>query len=639
VIDGVRQSGALVFLTIRETDPDDFDPGTITVTPFTPTPPTPVVPAPMVVDLAVTAATRTYSDDRRRAVLRATWATVPATATAVIVQVRVLGQSETESITAEVSALSVEWEAVPGVTYEVRARYVSEERETSWGAWLPVVADDVRTGPGDFDQAVWDVVQSDATTVADLALADFEIEKLDPPVSEIRRQEADLEAIADMVLWLQDRAHATAARFTDAGIYVDPGSGLVRIDGVDQADGKISAAEIRLDAVEADISLRATTAYVDNAVTNAILDPTQIPALNSLELRVDSAEVNISALQSSVSAKADSLVVDGLDVRLTTAESLVSANAAAILDRVQVSDFTALETRVTTAETEISAFDGATFTRVLSDIREVARDVDVAVETLADLITDYEQREAIRSDLAIVGQELRAQVTSDREAVAQSVTTLAAAIDANAAQIVAEQTARADADSALASDITQLQADLSSAESDVAGNASALTSLSTQVANVNGTVSSQASQITALETSVGDNTTSITQVQSSVDGISAEYGVKINSNGHVSGFGLLGGGGTSQFFIQADTFKVISADGTRFNTPFSVYTSSRTVNGVVVPAGTYIENAVIADLSAQVSTIGTLRTRTTGARVEITDDVIRIYDSNNNLRVKLGDLS
>lgn len=53
-------------------------------------------------------------------------------------------------------------------------------------------------------------------------------------------------------------------------------------------------------------------------------------------------------------------------------------------------------------------------------------------------------------------------------------------------------------------------------------------------------------------------------------------------------------------------------------------------------------NAVTADkisvtsLSALSAVIGTLRTKTSGARMEISDNLIEIYDSNNILRVKMG---
>ena len=44
----------------------------------------------------------------------------------------------------------------------------------------------------------------------------------------------------------------------------------------------------------------------------------------------------------------------------------------------------------------------------------------------------------------------------------------------------------------------------------------------------------------------------------------------------------------------------------------------------------------VDSLSAICATIGTLRTATSGARTEIKDNLIEVYDSNNVLRVRMG---
>ena len=48
------------------------------------------------------------------------------------------------------------------------------------------------------------------------------------------------------------------------------------------------------------------------------------------------------------------------------------------------------------------------------------------------------------------------------------------------------------------------------------------------------------------------------------------------------------------------------------------------------------EKIDVSSLSAISATIGTLRTKTSGARVEITDNLIKVFDSNNVLRVRMG---
>ena len=44
----------------------------------------------------------------------------------------------------------------------------------------------------------------------------------------------------------------------------------------------------------------------------------------------------------------------------------------------------------------------------------------------------------------------------------------------------------------------------------------------------------------------------------------------------------------------------------------------------------------VSSLSAITATIGTLRTATSGARTEISDNLINVYDANNVLRVRMG---
>ncbi|WP_426318860.1 hypothetical protein [Pseudoduganella sp. R-43] len=52
-----------------------------------------------------------------------------------------------------------------------------------------------------------------------------------------------------------------------------------------------------------------------------------------------------------------------------------------------------------------------------------------------------------------------------------------------------------------------------------------------------------------------------------------------------------------------------------------------------------INKATIGSLSAVSATIGTLRTSTSGARTELSDNVFKVFDASNILRVRIGDLS
>lgn len=137
-----------------------------------------------------------------------------------------------------------------------------------------------------------------------------------------------------------------------------------------------------------------------------------------------------------------------------------------------------------------------------------------------------------------------------------------------------------------------------------------------------------AEQVTMLSSVVGNNSSAI-QIQAKVsDGLSAQYTVKIDVNGHVSGFGLasssVNGTPTSAFIVRADRFAIAGANSTTdplgtlnpTKVPFMVLTTPTVINGKTYPAGTWMDTAFIAnatigtaqiaDLTADKITTGTL---------------------------------
>ena len=88
--------------------------------------------------------------------------------------------------------------------------------------------------------------------------------------------------------------------------------------------------------------------------------------------------------------------------------------------------------------------------------------------------------------------------------------------------------------------------------------------------------------------------------------------------------------------------KINIADGTILLDGKYVHVTGDTqIDGNVITnnmlAGSISADKMAVDsLSAICATIGTLRTATSGARTEIKDNLIEVYDSNNVLRVKMG---
>jgi hypothetical protein len=149
------------------------------------------------------------------------------------------------------------------------------------------------------------------------------------------------------------------------------------------------------------------------------------------------------------------------------------------------------------------------------------------------------------------------------------------------AQITQEASTRASADSALSTQITTLS-------STVTGNYNTLNAAIQSEATTRATQDSAlSSSITTLQASVNNNTVAIQNEQTAranADGsLFAQYTVKIDNNGYVSGFGLastnVNGTPTSLFAVRADRFAIINPNNNRSTvTSFSVGFSTGSFN-------------------------------------------------------------
>ena len=191
--------------------------------------------------------------------------------------------------------------------------------------------------------------------------------------------------------------------------------------------------------------------------------------------------------------------------------------------------------------------------------------------------------------------------------------------------------------------------------SDVANKASAtaLNDLKTTVDRVDGRITTEAKKTTELQTNLNNQSSKITEQTKSIDGIKAVKAITVDNNGVISGYGLISelqnGRITSRFGINADQFYIGNPNNNR--KLFTVYTSPQIINGVRVLAGTYLNSAYIqngsidiakinkasiGNLSALSANIGHFKSAQSGARLEIKDTVLLVYDANNTLRVRLG---
>ncbi|WHD29700.1 phage tail protein (plasmid) [Escherichia coli] len=252
---------------------------------------------------------------------------------------------------------------------------------------------------------------------------------------------------------------------------------------------------------------------------------------------------------------------------------------------------------------------------------------------------------------AAISEEKIARATAD-ESLAQQITTLKSQTGKDIKAAVAEETkARTDADSALASSITNLQAQTSK---DI--NA-AITSEATVRTNADNALSGR---IDTLKASVDGNTATIqeqaTAIADTNKKVSTAWTLKMETSTsggqkYVAGIALgIDTTGLSQFLVQADRFGLVNSVNGKITTPFVIENSVAYMNGAYIKDGT-ITNAKVGDLQStnfvsgragwRFGKNGTLEINGNSGgngRLVINGQRIDVYDDNNVLRVRIGQL-
>lgn len=174
--------------------------------------------------------------------------------------------------------------------------------------------------------------------------------------------------------------------------------------------------------------------------------------------------------------------------------------------------------------------------------------------------------------------------------------------------ITTEQNARTSGDQTNANAITSLKSSISDANGNQLVTASSWNSLNTTVSTQGNTLNSQATSISQLQSSVNGNTSSIQTLQSVQNGLTAQYMVKLDTNGYVSGFGLYNNGATSKFIVRTDTFAIVpvgAAAGQAGINPFMVDSGNVYINSAIIKNAS-ITSAMIGSIAAEKIMAGTI---------------------------------
>lgn len=315
-------------------------------------------------------------------------------------------------------------------------------------------------------------------------------------VSALKQAELDTEALQKAVTLALSQTDSIKGTLRDAGIYVDPANGQVKISALDKTTERLNLAEITLDAQRAAINLKASTNYVDEQIILAAFDPSQIADLTAIFSRLGAAEVDIDGLNAAVLLSASSAELSLVEGRVTNAEIDIDALQGEIVTKVSNTTFDALDTRVTNAETTLTAIgDVSTITNAVSATRLVQRGLDE--NTDADirslLLGDRAKREEVAA-IAAARNELGARITEQGEAQAEFNLTVQARFDDNEAAFAQQVITTAGQFGALTEAITEVSAAL---EQEVEDREGAVETLDARVTEVETASVTRDGEITA----------------------------------------------------------------------------------------------------------------------------------------------
>lgn len=254
-------------------------------------------------------------------------------------------------------------------------------------------------------------------------------------------------------------------------------------------------------------------------------------------------------------------------------------------------------------------------------------DITFLLALLTDEITSTQLVQALRTPIekvplldTFVGFD--SQYTGDSLQTRMGDVEIIAGNAATSAQLLTEQTTRANADGAIASDVTTVQATIYNLDGNGNPNTSSprlnATAVNSVVAEVYPNGTANASSVETLQTEVfNQNGTPrlasnqvVNQIETDLETVEQQYTVKLSQtsasgNTYITGYGLatedVDGEPTSAFVVAADKFAVIDTatyTGGQTNdpnayVPFVVVSTATTLQGQAVPAGVYIDTAWI----------------------------------------------
>jgi hypothetical protein len=355
--------------------------------------------------------------------------------------------------------------------------------------------------------------------------------------------------------------------------------------------------------------------------------------LHASVTETDSGITVLATQQASTQAQLEGLVLGGIDSDLL-ADAIANANTT-LISRIDATDnsISVFGGRIDSVSADLLLRDSATNDRIdlqTSAVSALTSTVNANTSGLSAVVSDVTKLDV---DLkAVISDGITLTPEQVTEAIGGALDELTLRLNADSDRLVLEAGKIVNLD-------TLVRANDSDTGALITAEGSARSALTSRVEVNEGNISTVQGDITILEGKIdtvdsdGNPTTfvalateSLQTEVSRVEGLittNASWGIDLvagtEANPHIAGIKFGNDGATAEFALTADTFKIVNASDNEIQ-PFTV-----SGNDVL------LSNATV---TGQLD-IGTGQT---GARMELTNDTTKIFDSSGQLRVQLGNL-
>ena len=329
----------------------------------------------------------------------------------------------------------------------------------------------------------------------------------------------------------------------------------------------------------------------------------------------------LAAQQQATQAQLEGITLDGIDSDLL-ASAIANANTT-LISRIDATDssVSVFAANIDSVNASLLLLDSATNDRIdvnTNAISTLSASVTANTSGLSAVVSDVTQLDLDLTQLISDGITLTPEQVT--EAIGGALDDMTIRLDADSDKLSLE-----------AQKITDLNTSLSALDSStgalITAEADARATLSSRVDYNSDGLTSISGDLVELETRVGNDIAAASQsLQTQIDGLggtTATWNLDLvagtESNPHIAGIKFGNDGATAEFALTADTFRIVNASNTEIQ-PFTV-----------VGDEVQLSNATV---TGQLD----IGTNETGSRMEMTNDVISIFEG-SNLRVKLGRLS